>query len=82
MKRKPTPGGLPARERKLGTTRAVPVQGRFRVGSITKTFVATVVLQLAGEGRLRLDDTVEVWLPGVVPGGDGITLLNEAICGV
>jgi D-alanyl-D-alanine carboxypeptidase len=64
----------------LGTTRAVPVQGRLRVGSITKTFVATVVLQLVGEGRLRLDDTVEAWLPGVAPGGDGITvrqLLNH-----
>src|SRR3954471_5054579 len=37
---------------------------RFRVGSVTKTFMATVVLQLAGEGRLSLDDTVERWLPG------------------
>ncbi|GAA0483681.1 serine hydrolase domain-containing protein [Streptomyces olivaceiscleroticus] len=40
----------------------------FRVGSITKTFVATVTLQLAAEGRLHLDDTVERWLPGVVRG--------------
>jgi D-alanyl-D-alanine carboxypeptidase len=47
---------------------------RFRVGSITKTFVATVVLQLAGEGRLSLDDTVEHWLPGEVPGGAAITV--------
>jgi D-alanyl-D-alanine carboxypeptidase len=47
---------------------------RLRVGSITKTFVATVVLQLAGEGRLSLDDSVERWLPGLVPGGDAITL--------
>ena len=64
----------------LGTTRAVPVHGRFRIGSITKTFVATVVLQLVGEGRLRLDDPVEKWLPGVVPDGDRITvrqLLNH-----
>jgi D-alanyl-D-alanine carboxypeptidase len=64
----------------LGTTRSVPVDGRFRVGSITKTFLATVVLQLAGEGRLRLDDTVEAWLPGAVPAGDRITvrhLLNH-----
>ena len=51
----------------LGTTRAVPIHGRFRIGSITKTFVATVVLQLVEEGRLRLDDPVERWLPGVVP---------------
>ncbi|MFE4307886.1 serine hydrolase domain-containing protein [Streptomyces sp. NPDC056891] len=41
---------------------------RFRVGSITKTFVATVLLQLQAEGRLDLDDPVEKWLPGVVRG--------------
>ncbi|WP_437677009.1 serine hydrolase domain-containing protein [Sorangium sp. So ce131] len=40
----------------------------FRMGSNTKTFVAIVVLQLAGEGALSLDDTVEQWLPGVVSG--------------
>ncbi len=64
----------------LGTTRAVPVRGRFRAGSITKTFVATVALQLVAEDRLRLNDTVEAWLPGVVPAGDRITvrhLLNH-----
>ena len=31
---------------------------RFRVGSITKTFVATVTLQLVAEGRLSLDEPV------------------------
>jgi D-alanyl-D-alanine carboxypeptidase len=64
----------------LGTTRDVPIHGRFRIGSITKTFVATVVLQLVDEGRLRLDDPVDRWLPGVVPDGDRITvrhLLNH-----
>jgi len=53
---------------------------RFRVGSVTKTLVATVVLQLAGEGRLALDDPVARWLPGLVPGGERITvrqLLNH-----
>jgi D-alanyl-D-alanine carboxypeptidase len=47
---------------------------RVRVGSITKTFVATVVLQLVAEHRLSLDDTVARWLPGLVPGGAGITV--------
>ena len=64
----------------LGTNRAVPARGRFRIGSITKTFLATVALQLVGEGRLRLDDTVDRWLPGVVPDGRRITvrhLLNH-----
>src|SRR5919201_2576429 len=53
---------------------------RFRIGSVTKTFVATVALQLAGEGKLALDDTVERWLPGLVPNGKAITvreLLNH-----
>ncbi|MFD3932245.1 serine hydrolase domain-containing protein [Streptomyces sp. NPDC058614] len=57
---------------------------RYRVGSITKTFVSTVLLQLEAEGRLSLDDKVEKWLPGVVRGnghdGRGITvrqLLNH-----
>ncbi|MDQ0788809.1 serine hydrolase [Streptomyces sp. B3I8] len=40
----------------------------FRIASSTKTFVSTVVLQLVGEGRLSLDDTVEELLPGVVTG--------------
>lgn len=65
---------------RLGTDRAVPARGHFRVGSISKTFVATVVLQLVDEGELGLDDTVEAWLPGVVPGGEGMTvrqLLNH-----
>src|SRR3954447_26064816 len=38
----------------LGSSRRPPVNGRFRAGSITKTFVATVVLQLVGERRVRL----------------------------
>src|SRR5690349_19967700 len=36
----------------------VPTDGRFRVGSITKVFVSTVVLQLVHEGRVVLDDPV------------------------
>lgn len=41
---------------------------RFRVGSITKTFMATVLLQMEAEGRLSLDDTVDRHLPGLVRG--------------
>lgn len=41
---------------------------RFRIGSPTKTFTATVLLQLEAEGVLGLDDSVEKWLPGVVRG--------------
>ncbi|MEU9160844.1 serine hydrolase domain-containing protein [Streptomyces sp. NPDC048424] len=53
-------------------------QEQFRIGSTTKTFTATLLLQLAAEHRLGLDDTVEEWLPGLVRGngndGGGITL--------
>lgn len=51
---------------KTGTPRGA--DDRFRIGSITKTFVATVLLQMEAEGRLGLDDTVERWLPGLVRG--------------
>ena len=47
---------------------------RFRIGSVTKTFVSTLVLQLVGEGKLTLDETVEHVLPGRVRGGEGITV--------
>lgn len=43
-------------------------QHRFRIASNTKAFTATVVLQLAGEGRLSLSDTLAETLPGVVQG--------------
>ncbi|WP_431949699.1 serine hydrolase domain-containing protein [Nocardia lijiangensis] len=46
-----------------GRAEGVPTDGRFRVGSITKTFIATVVLQLVAEGRLQLDDPVHRHLP-------------------
>ncbi|MCT9092567.1 beta-lactamase family protein [Streptomyces sp. ASQP_92] len=47
-----------------------PMRGdsRFRIGSMTKPFVATVMLQLVGEGRVALGAHVERYLPGVVRG--------------
>lgn len=66
------------------TGRAARVTDKFRIASSTKAFVSTVMLQLVGEGRVSLDDTVEHWLPGVVDGngndGSAITvrqLLNH-----
>jgi D-alanyl-D-alanine carboxypeptidase len=47
---------------------------RFRIGSVTKTFVAAVVLQLVGERRTGLDDPVSRWLPGLLPDGARITV--------
>ncbi|NKE56734.1 beta-lactamase family protein [Lentzea sp. PSKA42] len=50
----------------LDSDRPVPLDGRFRVGSITKTFVSTVTLQLAGEGKVDLDAPVVRYLPGLI----------------
>ncbi|VVC75440.1 Esterase EstB [Aquicella siphonis] len=35
----------------------------FEIGSITKSFVSAVILQLQAENKLALDDTLEKWLP-------------------
>jgi D-alanyl-D-alanine carboxypeptidase len=62
------------------TQRPVGPDDRFRIASITKSFVATIVLQLVGEGKLSLTDTVEKFLPRLVPNGDKIKvrqLLNH-----
>lgn len=59
---------------RLGSARPVPLNGRFRVGSVTKTFTATVVLQLVAEGRVALDEPVASYLPGLLPDGDRITV--------
>ncbi|KUJ70030.1 hypothetical protein ACZ90_06620 [Streptomyces albus subsp. albus] len=50
------------------TARPVRRADRFRAGSLTKTFLATVVLQLCAEGRLDLAAPVERYLPGLLRG--------------
>ncbi|MFJ3503857.1 MULTISPECIES: serine hydrolase domain-containing protein [unclassified Streptomyces] len=51
------------------TTRAPRGENdRFRVGHLTSTFVATVLLQMEAERKLDLDDSVERHLPGLVTG--------------
>ena len=42
----------------------------YRIGSITKTLVAVVVLQLRDEGRLDLNNRLDEHLPGVSGYGD------------
>ncbi|WP_326620146.1 beta-lactamase family protein [Streptomyces decoyicus] len=56
----------------LRTGRRMAPQDHFRAGSLTKTLVATVVLQLVAEGRLTLHDHAAAHLPPGVPAtGDG-----------
>ena len=47
---------------------------RTRLDSVSKWWATTVVLQLAQEGKLRLGDTVQRWLPGLLPYGNRITI--------
>jgi hypothetical protein len=54
------------------TGRPLRPDAQIEIGSNTKTFVATVALQLVAEHRLSLTDPIEKWLPGVVPGGSDI----------
>ncbi|GAA4591840.1 serine hydrolase domain-containing protein [Planotetraspora phitsanulokensis] len=51
----------------LRTGRPVPDDARIRIGSITKVFTATVVLQFVAEGKVDLDGTVQHYLPGLLP---------------
>ncbi|MFI9244741.1 serine hydrolase domain-containing protein [Streptomyces sp. NPDC053086] len=53
----------------LRTGRSMNATDRLRVGSVTKTFTATVVLQLAAERRLSLDAPVERYLPDLIRTG-------------
>ena len=48
-----------------------------RIGSVTKTFTVTGILQLADQGKLGLDDPIAKYIDGV-PGGDKITLRQLA----
>ncbi len=52
----------------LGTRAPFPDDARVRIGSNTKTYVATVIMQLVAEGRIDLDAPIERYLPGVVQG--------------
>ncbi len=70
----PTVSAVGVGAARLDPFEPISVRDQVRVGSITKTAISTITLQLAGEGRVRLDDSIETYLPGVVPSGSAITL--------
>ncbi len=57
----------------LATAAPVTLDDYVRIASITKTFTATVILQLVDEGKLSLDDVLETFVPGIAS-GDQITV--------
>jgi len=54
--------------------RQMPADARMRLESVSKIFTATLIQQLAQEGKLHLTDTVARWLPGLLPYGNRITI--------
>jgi D-alanyl-D-alanine carboxypeptidase len=57
----------------LETSRAMNAKDPFRIGSITKTFTATAILQLVDQGKLSKSDRLEKWFPDF-PNADKITI--------
>src|SRR5207244_569146 len=57
----------------LATNAPIAIRDHFRIGSVTKTFTATVVLQLAQKGELKLSDHIDRFLHGI-PGGKQATV--------
>ncbi|MFY2786894.1 serine hydrolase domain-containing protein [Rhodococcus sp. MALMAid1271] len=71
-----TPNGVWERafgSRTAGVDDPMTVDSHFRIGSITKTMVATLMLQLVRDGRIRLDDPVSMYRSDV-PNGDQIPI--------
>ncbi len=48
----------------LGTEARWQPGDQSRIGSVTKTFTAAIIMQLAEEATLSLDDAIETWVPG------------------
>ena len=47
---------------------------QVRLASVTKSLTAILVMKLVEGQILHLDDTVELWLPGLIRGGTGMTI--------
>ena len=59
------------------TAEKMSLDNHFRIGSITKTFVITAVLQLVDKGDISLDDKISKYIDNV-PNGDKITIRQLA----
>jgi D-alanyl-D-alanine carboxypeptidase len=57
----------------LGATRPPSTDTYFRIASNTKTMTAAIIMELAQENKLSLDDSVSKFVPGV-PNGGNITI--------
>jgi D-alanyl-D-alanine carboxypeptidase len=60
-----------------GSLRPMRTTMHHRIGSVTKTFMGTLLMQLAGDHKLSLSDTIGEYVDGV-PNGDTMTLRQVA----
>lgn len=66
----------------LGQQSPVTTNTRFRIGSVTKSFTTTVVLQLAEEGKLSLDDPISKYLSDIHNGDATLEQLSNMTTGI
>ncbi|MEO3923811.1 serine hydrolase domain-containing protein [Micromonosporaceae bacterium B7E4] len=66
----------------LSTGRPMRPDFQHRIGSITKTFVSTVLLQLVAERRLGLDAPLHRYLPRLAPAGVTVRMLLNHTSGI
>jgi CubicO group peptidase (beta-lactamase class C family) len=64
------------------TATAATAGTQYRVGSITKTFTAAAIMQLRDEGKLDLDDRIELHLPGIEHGSPTLRRMLAHISGL
>ncbi|MFH8681553.1 serine hydrolase domain-containing protein [Streptomyces lydicus] len=62
-----------------GTAGEVSRDAHFRIGSVTKIFTSTVVLQLAAERRIAIDAPVRRYVPDLIPTAYGTVTVRELL---
>ena len=60
--------GATAGKGNLATGEAPPLDGEVRIASNTKTFVAVLIMKMVEEGKVKLDEPIDAYLPGIVKG--------------
>lgn len=64
-------------KRRVNSPERLNFSDRHRIGSLTKTFVDSTVMQLVDKGLLDLDATIDTYIPDVtIPNKNKITLRN------
>src|SRR5204862_4170966 len=67
-------GGAAAGKANIANNTPTNSAMKMRIGSVTKSFVGAVALQLVDHNDLELNDTVQHWLPGLLPYGSSVTV--------